>query len=396
LVVVVMMLVASTGSAVASTTRERIVSAAVSQLGYSEPGDFCSKYGPCEEWCSLFATWAWEQAGVGIPRLAFVGDLYYWAKGRTYVEGPDATPAAGDAVLFGTGPENVDTSLHVGIVEDAYRTGYLVTIEGDALHGVGRYVVPIHDPQRIGEAGPIYAYASPVGHGGGAGAASAAAAAAFGPLTGTLAASRQVAEPSASLRLRNAHEGVNWAAVDAVRRRTLRSLRAFQHMPYRNAHVRIGWTGVTRGGLVEVRVSSTMHITSAREAWLRFVHRFHDAGHAYAVTFKAPPDIPVNRSAPSISGTTTQGQTLLASPGAWSNDATSYTYQWEDCDSSGGTCSEIRGARNQTYTLTAGDVGDAIRVEVSASNAGGVSRPATSTPTTVVASPLSPPTAARS
>jgi hypothetical protein len=159
--------------------------------------------------------------------------------------------------------------------------------------------------------------------------------------------------------------------------------------------VRIDWTGVTRGGLIEVRVSSTMHVASARQAWVRFLHRFHDAGHAYVVTVRAPPDIPVSRSAPSISGTTTQGQTLMASHGAWSNDATSYTYQWEDCDSSGGTCSAIRGARNQTHMLTAADVGDAIRVEVSASNVGGVSRPATSTQTTVVATLSSPPTAAR-
>jgi len=258
------MLAAPTGSAVASTTRERIVSAAVSQLGYSEPGDYCSKYGPCEEWCSLFATWAWEQAGVAVPRLAFVGDLYYWAQRWTYVEGPDAMPAPGDAVLFGTGPENVDTSLHVGIVEDAYRTGYLVTIEGDALHGVGRYVVPIHDPQRIGEAGPIYAYASPVDHRDGVGPASAGAA---------------------------AYVGVDWAVVNGLRRRTLRSLRAFQHMPYRTARVRIDWTGVTRAGLIEVQVSSKLDSSFAREAWLGFLHRFHDAGHAYVVAFRASPDI---------------------------------------------------------------------------------------------------------
>jgi hypothetical protein len=37
-----MALVASTGSARASATREQIVAAAASQLGYSEPGDFCS------------------------------------------------------------------------------------------------------------------------------------------------------------------------------------------------------------------------------------------------------------------------------------------------------------------------------------------------------------------
>ena len=50
-------------------------------------------------------------------------------------------PQPGDAVLFGTGPWTVDTSLHTGIVEAVYP-GFLVTIEGDSLHGVRRYVVP--------------------------------------------------------------------------------------------------------------------------------------------------------------------------------------------------------------------------------------------------------------
>lgn len=314
------MLAAPGASAAASSTRARIVSAAASQVGYSEPGDYCSKYGPCEEWCSLFATWAWEQAGVAVPRLAFVGDLYYWAQRWTYVEGPNATPAPGDAVLFGTGPENVDTSLHVGIVEDAYPTGYLVTIEGDALHGVGRYVVPIHDPQRIGEAGPIYAYASPVDDGGGAGTAATTA---FGPLLGALSASRQAARPGTSLAFRDAYVGVDWAVVNGLRRRTLRSLRAFQHMPYRTPQVRIDWTGVTRAGLVEVRVRSRLRPSSAREAWLRFLHRYHDAGHAYDVTFNAGPDVPINRSMPSISGTTTHGP--ASNPGAASRPATPTT-----------------------------------------------------------------------
>ena len=385
-VAVAMALVASTGSARASATREQIVSAAASQLGYSEPGDFCSKYGPCEEWCSLFATWAWEQAGVAIPRFAFVGDMYYWAQARTYVEGPDAMPSPGDAVLFGTGPESVETSLHVGIVEDVYPTGYLVTIEGDALHGVGRYVVPIKDPQSIGEAGPIYADASPVASGSGAQVAGAAAAAAFGPLPETLDPSQEPAPRLTPMRYRNARVGVDWAAVNGVRRRTLRSLRAFQHMPFRAGHVYIDWTGVDRRGLVEVRVSSTLHMSSAREAWQRFLQRFDDAGSAYVVSFQAPPDIPVERSAPSISGTTTQGHTLTASHGSWSNDATSYSYRWEQCDSTGAACWAIGAARNKTYKLTASDVGDAIRVQVTASNTGGASRPATSIPTTVVVS----------
>ncbi len=184
--------------------------------------------------------------------------------------------------------------------------------------------------------------------------------------------------------------------MNRVRARTIRSLRAFQHMPYRTAHIRIDWTGVDRRGLVEVRVRTAMPMSYAREAWQRFLHRFHDAGRAYLVTFQAPPDVPVSRIAPSISGATTQGQTLTASDGSWSNHPTSYTYQWQDCDSSGSSCSPIAGATSQTYTLTASDIGHLIRVQETASNVGGASRPATSLPTAVVAFPSSPPATGQS
>jgi hypothetical protein len=389
-------LVARTGSAEASTTRERILTVAASQLGYSEPGDYCSKYGPCEEWCSLFVTWAWEQAGILVPRLGFVGDLYDWALARTYVKDLSGTPTPGDAVLFGTGPQNVDTSLHVGIVEDVYRTGYLVTIEGDVIHGVGRFVVPIDDPESIGEPGPIYAYASPVANGSGGPAASAVAVSGFAPPPQAPIASQEPPALLAPMPYRTAYAGVDWTAVNRVRARTIRSLRAFQHMPYRTAHIRIDWTGVDRRELVEVRVQTAMHMSYAREAWKRFLHRFHDAGRAYVVTFQAPPDVPANRVAPSISGATTQGQALTASDGSWSNHPTSYTYQWEDCDSSGSSCSAVAGATSQTYTLTASDVGHLICVQETASNVGGASRPATSLPTAVVASPSSPPATGQS
>ena len=49
---------------------------------------------------------------------------------------------------------------------------------------------------------------------------------------------------------------------------------------------------------------------------------------------------------------------------------TAYTYEREDCDSSGQSCPPIGGATGQTYTLTAADVGDTIRVQEVASNAG--------------------------
>ena len=57
-----------------------------------------------------------------------------------------------------------------------------------------------------------------------------------------------------------------------------------------------------------------------------------------------------------ISGSTTQGQTLTAANGTWSDGPTSYAYQWRDCDSTGNNCTNISGATSSTYTLTGNDV----------------------------------------
>lgn len=84
---------------------------------------------------------------------------------------------------------------------------------------------------------------------------------------------------------------------------------------------------------------------------------------------------------PTISGTPDVGQTLTASTGTWNNTPTSYTYQWESC--SGATCSAV-GSNSSTYTVSTADVGHTIEVEVTASNAGGSSTPATSAATAAV------------
>jgi hypothetical protein len=87
------------------------VKVAESQLGKGEepPGSGCTIYGPCEEWCSLFASWVWQHAGVPLPgstaAYGYSGSLYTWARehgGR--VLPPAATPAPGDAIFYGTGP----------------------------------------------------------------------------------------------------------------------------------------------------------------------------------------------------------------------------------------------------------------------------------------------------
>ena len=110
-----------------------IVSIAASQI-HEDPdsGYFCNPYGPCEAWCALFATWVWERAGVPIPQYPFVGDIYTWAAQHTRVLPPWARPAPGDIILYGTGPQNVFTAVHTGIVAQVWPDGSIDTIEGDA------------------------------------------------------------------------------------------------------------------------------------------------------------------------------------------------------------------------------------------------------------------------
>ena len=95
---------------------------------------------------------------------------------------------------------------------------------------------------------------------------------------------------------------------------------------------------------------------------------------------------PTNTAAPSISGTAQVGQTLTASPGTWTSGVTpTYAYQWRTCDSGGSGCADIAGATSPTYTPVTGDAGSTIKVNVSATNAGGTTGPVASTQTATVA-----------
>lgn len=87
---------------------------------------------------------------------------------------------------------------------------------------------------------------------------------------------------------------------------------------------------------------------------------------------------------PSISGSSFQGTTLMASHGWWLGNPTSYTYQWQDCGASGANCRAIAGATQSAYVLTASDLGYTIDVVVTATNSGG-STEAVSPPTGAVA-----------
>lgn len=98
-----------------------------------------------------------------------------------------------------------------------------------------------------------------------------------------------------------------------------------------------------------------------------------------------PQAAPVNTSPPTITGSATKGQTLVAGTGSWTGTAPiSFAFEWRRCDSAGANCTAISSATNTTYVLVNADVGARIRVLVSASNAEG-SGSALSEATSVVA-----------
>jgi hypothetical protein len=142
----------------------QIVRVAESQIGQGEhpPGSDCTIYGPCEEWCSLFAAWVWQHAGVALPGstalYGYSGSLYTWAREHGGKVLPStARPAPGDAVFYGAGPSE---SAHVGIVAQVLPGGEIVTVEGNYDGRVTR-VGPFSPAAPVGEAAPIYGYAQP-------------------------------------------------------------------------------------------------------------------------------------------------------------------------------------------------------------------------------------------
>ena len=74
---------------------------------------------------------------------------------------------------------------------------------------------------------------------------------------------------------------------------------------------------------------------------------------------------------------------LAASTGGWTGGPTSYAYSWQRCDGAGSSCAAIAGATSSAYKATSSDVGFRLRVQVTATNAGGSAK-ALSDPTSAV------------
>ena len=113
------------------------------------------------------------------------------------------------------------------------------------------------------------------------------------------------------------------------------------------------------------------------------------AGFAAAGGAKVAATPPSNTSAPTISGSVQQSKALTASSGSWTGTTPiTFTYQWQRCNTSGASCSNISGATSETYTLVSDDVGHTTVVVVTAHNsAGSASKPSAATAVVTGATP---------
>ncbi|HWH95174.1 MAG TPA: hypothetical protein VNT03_15040 [Baekduia sp.] len=102
-----------------------------------------------------------------------------------------------------------------------------------------------------------------------------------------------------------------------------------------------------------------------------------------AATAAVATDPPASAAAPSIAGTAKRTFTLTASAGTWTPAGASHAYQWQRDGGSGFV--DISGATSASYTLVAADVGDVVRVRVTATNVDGSTTADSAQTATVVA-----------
>jgi hypothetical protein len=70
---------------------------------------------------------------------------------------------------------------------------------------------------------------------------------------------------------------------------------------------------------------------------------------------------------PQVTGSPSVGSTLTTTSGTWAG-ATSFTYQWQQCDAGGNNCANITGATGKSYGVRSDDVGHELRAVVTATN----------------------------
>ena len=144
-------------------------------------------------------------------------------------------------------------------------------------------------------------------------------------------------------------------------------------------------TGATCSNATGPGATTRSYTVSATDVGWRLqliVKATNSAGIGYAVlesSGAAVQAVPIDRSAPSVSGPTQDNQTLSANPGTWGGTGSgtggiTYGYQWRRCASTGLNCGAVLEATpssSPTYVLQDADVGHTMSVVVTATNSVG-------------------------
>ncbi|MGO9789017.1 MAG: C1 family peptidase [Solirubrobacteraceae bacterium] len=129
------------------------------------------------------------------------------------------------------------------------------------------------------------------------------------------------------------------------------------------------WSPIARA------VSSTyVELTADVNASLRVsvtATNSYGSNTAYSAAVGPVSGAPYSTVAPGVRGTQRQGQKLTASAGTWSPAATSYAYQWQRSVNGASTWASISDQTASTYVLASPDVGQQVRVQVTATNSHG-------------------------
>ena len=150
------------------------------------------------------------------------------------------------------------------------------------------------------------------------------------------------------------------------------------------------WTSVDVTALVVGDGVVSVAVTTPSTSPITVDSRETGSATAPQLVVETPAVPPTNTSAPTISGTATDGHILTADPGTWTGSAPiTFSYQWRRCNTNGSGCSDITGATAQTFALTSADVGATIVVAVTASNTAASSSAASSLTGVVQALPPS-------
>ena len=99
---------------------------------------------------------------------------------------------------------------------------------------------------------------------------------------------------------------------------------------------------------------------------------------------------PTTGGQPTVTGTTTNLNTLTEHHAAWTDSPTGYSYQWRRCSSAGTGCGDISGSTLPTHRLIDADVGHTLVVVETATNGAGTGTGATSAPTAVIGAAAAP------